>query len=90
MKKKHKSKKYYLVVIEVKLSWKKTVEGKIRNVYGVVAQALFPNHKIKYIQICKRLSKRFKGTIIERLEDVYSLPPSEDYVTLNLRHIMEI
>ena len=87
---KPKSKKDYLVVIEVKLSWKKTVEGKIRNVYGVVAQALFPNHKIKYIQICKRLSKRFKGTIIERLEDVYSLPASEDYVTLNLRHIMEI
>jgi hypothetical protein len=85
-----RSKEDPIVIIECKLTWKKGVEDKIKGVYGTCIKDIFPGYKVRYIQACKRLSRSFKGVIIDELPEAFSPDLSPDYVTINLREIAEI
>lgn len=80
-----------LVIVECKLSHKPRAEGKLRNLYAPVVQCLYPKQKkIVLVQACKRLSRRFKGDIIESIDDVFQPKFNKKYVVLNIRHLAEV
>ena len=63
-----------MLIIEVKLSYRKGAKSKLRDLYEPVAKRVWKPKRgipVKRIQVCKGLGKGFKEELIER-KDVYT------------------
>lgn len=64
-----------VLVIEVKLTFKKGALVKLHEIYGPLVQALFPLREIRLIQVCKNITLDYGGELTD-LDDILSAGPT--------------
>jgi len=68
----------FLVIGEVKLTWKPGAVRKLNNLYEPLCRKVWPNIPVKKVQICKGIKKNCKVEEWHQLKDILS-PDKPDY-----------
>ena len=71
------------VVIEIKLSYKDAAEHKMRNIYGKLAQYIWPRSSWNYVQITKNLRLGLEAELVSL--DRYNETDLPEYVVTQWR-----